>query len=144
LIKINKHCPVQYTDVLFCIKIAEFKASLEVVFTHLNFLHILTIVEFTAVSQAAQSVYCLAMGWTTWQSRFDPRQRQKDFSSSLCAQISSGAHPASCTLDSGGPFLGAKAWPRHGAEHSPPSSTEVENEWELYLLSPPSAFMAQL
>jgi hypothetical protein len=27
-----------------------------------------------------------------------------DFSSSLCVQTGSGAHPASCTLDTGGPF----------------------------------------
>jgi hypothetical protein len=32
----------------------------------------------------------------------------KDFSSSLCAQTDSGAHPASCTMDIGGPFPGAK------------------------------------
>jgi hypothetical protein len=31
------------------------------------------------------------------RSRFDPRQRQKDFSSSHCVQTGSGAHPASCT-----------------------------------------------
>jgi hypothetical protein len=45
------------------------------------------------------------------QSRFDPQHRQKDFSSSLCAQTSSGAHPASCTINTGGPFPGSKACP---------------------------------
>jgi hypothetical protein len=60
----------------------------------------------------------------------------KDFSSSLCVQTGSGAHPASCTMDTGGPFPGAKARPGRDADHSPPSSAEVVNEQELYLLSP--------
>jgi hypothetical protein len=33
----------------------------------------------------------------------------KDFSSSLCVQTSSGAHPASCTMGTGGPFPGSKS-----------------------------------
>jgi hypothetical protein len=32
--------------------------------------------------------------------------------------------------------------PGRDADHSPPSSAEVKNEQELYLLSPPSASMA--
>jgi hypothetical protein len=36
----------------------------------------------------------------------------------------------------GGPFPGGKARPGRDANHSPPSSAEVENEQELYLLSP--------
>jgi hypothetical protein len=51
-------------------------------------------------------------------------------------QTSSGAHPASRTMDPGGPFPGAKARPGRDADHSPPYSAEVKNEWELYLLSP--------
>jgi hypothetical protein len=51
----------------------------------------------------------------------------KDFSCSLCVQSSSGAHPAFCTMGTGGPFPGAKAWPGRDADHSPPSSAEVEN-----------------
>jgi hypothetical protein len=31
----------------------------------------------------------------------------KDFSSILCAQTGSGAHPVSCTVGTGGPFPGA-------------------------------------
>jgi hypothetical protein len=53
---------------------------------------------------------------------------EEDFSSSLCVQTGSGAHPASCTMDTGGPFLGGKARPERDANHSPPSSAEVENE----------------
>jgi hypothetical protein len=52
----------------------------------------------------------------------------KDFSCSLCVQTSSGAHPASCTMGTGGPFPGAKARPGGDADHSPLSSAEVENE----------------
>jgi hypothetical protein len=33
--------------------------------------------------------------------RFNRQQRQKDFSSSLCVQTGSGAHPASCTMETG-------------------------------------------
>jgi hypothetical protein len=60
----------------------------------------------------------------------------KDFSSDLCVQIGSEAHPASCTMGTEGPFPGGKERPGRDADHSPPSSAEVENEWELYLLSP--------
>jgi hypothetical protein len=53
----------------------------------------------------------------------------KDSSSSLCIQIGSGAHPASCTIGTGVPFPGGKARPGRGdADHSPPSSAEVVNE----------------
>jgi hypothetical protein len=52
----------------------------------------------------------------------------KEFSSILCVQTGSGAHPASCTMGTEGPFPGAKAWPGRDADHSPPSSAEVEYE----------------
>jgi hypothetical protein len=55
----------------------------------------------------------------------------KDFSSNLCVQTGSGAHPASCTKGTG-----------RDTDHSPPSSADIRNEWELYLLSPSSATMA--
>jgi len=47
----------------------------------------------------------------------------EDFSCSLCVQTGSGAHPASCTMGTGG-----KARPGRDADHSPPSSAEVVNE----------------
>jgi hypothetical protein len=53
---------------------------------------------------------------------------EKDFSSSLRVQTGSGAHPASCTMSIGGRFPGAKARLVRDADHSPPSSAEVENE----------------
>jgi hypothetical protein len=52
----------------------------------------------------------------------------KDFSSNLCVQTGSGAHPASCTMGTGRAFPGGKARPRSDANHSVPSSAEVENE----------------
>jgi hypothetical protein len=52
----------------------------------------------------------------------------KDFSSSLCVQTRSEAHPASCTMGTGGPFPGGKARPGRDADHSPPSTAEVKNE----------------
>jgi hypothetical protein len=51
----------------------------------------------------------------------------EDFSSLLCVQTGSGAHPASCTMGTGGRFPGGKARPGP-ADHSPPSSVEVVNE----------------
>jgi hypothetical protein len=52
----------------------------------------------------------------------------KNFSSSLCVQIDTGAHPASYPMGAVSPFPGAKARPERDADHSPPSSSEVENE----------------
>jgi hypothetical protein len=52
----------------------------------------------------------------------------KDFSSSLCVQTGSGAHPASCTMGTGGPFPGGKARLGREADHTPVSNAEVENE----------------
>jgi hypothetical protein len=52
----------------------------------------------------------------------------KDFSSNLCVQTGSEAHPASCTVSTGGPFPGDKARPGRDADHSPPSSAEIKNE----------------
>jgi hypothetical protein len=52
----------------------------------------------------------------------------KDFSSNPCVQTGSGAHPASCPLGTGVLSPGVKARPGRDADHSPPSSAEVENE----------------
>jgi hypothetical protein len=51
-----------------------------------------------------------------------------DCSSNLCVQTGSGAHPASCTMGTGGPFPGGKVRPWRDTDHSPPASVEVENE----------------
>jgi hypothetical protein len=55
-------------------------------------------------------------------------KKAEDFSSSLCIQTGSGAHPASCTMGTRCPFPGGKARPGRDADHSPPSSAEVKNE----------------
>jgi hypothetical protein len=52
----------------------------------------------------------------------------KDFSSSLCVQTGSGAHPTSCPVCTGGHFPGGKTRPGRDADHSLPTSTEVVNE----------------
>jgi hypothetical protein len=59
----------------------------------------------------------------------------EDFSSSLCVQTGSEAHPASCPMDTRSPFPGSKARPGRNSDRSPPSNAEIDNE-ELYLLSP--------
>jgi hypothetical protein len=89
----------------------------------------------------AQSVYCLTTDWTTGVR--SPTEAE-NFSSSLCVQTGSGAHPASCTLGNGGPFPEGKALPGRDFDHSPPSSAEVKNEWELAIpsLATPCASMA--
>jgi hypothetical protein len=55
-------------------------------------------------------------------------KKAKDFSYSLFVQTGSGAHPASCTKGTRGPFPGAKERPGRDADHSPPSSAEFEYE----------------
>jgi hypothetical protein len=64
----------------------------------------------------AQSVQCLTTDWTTGVRS---PEEAKDFSSSLCVQTSSVAHPASCTMRTGGSFPGRKARPGRDADHSP-------------------------
>jgi hypothetical protein len=53
---------------------------------------------------------------------------EKDFSSNLCVQTGSEVHPASCTMGTGVFSPGVKARPGRDADHSHPSSAEVENE----------------
>jgi hypothetical protein len=64
----------------------------------------------------------------------------KEFSSSLCVQTGSGAHPASCTMGTGGPFPWAKARPGRDADH--PNLVPRSNMSRSYTPLPPSAFMA--
>jgi hypothetical protein len=68
------------------------------------------------------------MDWTIGWSRYDPRQRQEDFSSNLYVQTGSGAHTASCPMGTGGPFPGGKARPGREADRSPPSRAKTVNE----------------
>jgi hypothetical protein len=54
--------------------------------------------------------------------------RAQDFSSSLCVQTGSGAHPASYPIGTGGRFPGGKVRPERDADHSPQSRAEVKYE----------------
>jgi hypothetical protein len=60
----------------------------------------------------------------------------KDFSSILCVQTGSGAHPASFPMGTGGLSPGVKARPGCDADHSPPL---VPRSWmsKTYISSPP-------
>jgi hypothetical protein len=73
------------------------------------------------VSRVAQSVQCLTTDWTAGVR--SPTEAE-DFSCTLC----SGAHPASCTMGTGGSLSGGKARPGRDADHSPPSSAEGKKE----------------
>jgi hypothetical protein len=65
---------------------------------------------------------------TDWTTGVRSPTEAEDFSSSLCVQTGSGAHPASYSMGTGGPFPGGRARPGRDADHSPPSSAEVKNE----------------
>jgi hypothetical protein len=73
----------------------------------------------------AQLIQCLTTDWTTGVRS---AAKANDFSSSLYVQTGSGAHPASCTMGTGGTFPGGKARPGRDADHSLVSSAEVKNE----------------
>jgi hypothetical protein len=76
-------------------------------------------------ARVAQSVWWLTVDWTTvvWSLA-----GAKNFSYSLCIQTSSGVHPNSYLLGTGGPSTRGKAWPGHDTDHSPPSSAEFKKE----------------
>jgi hypothetical protein len=74
-------------------------------------------------TELAQSEKCLSTDWRT-----GVRSPIEAEDSSLCVQTSSGAHPASCTMGTGGPFPGGKVRQGRDADHLPPSSAVAENE----------------
>jgi hypothetical protein len=53
---------------------------------------------------------------------------EKDFSSNLCVQTGSEAHPASCNNEYREFFPRGKARPERDTDHSPPSIAYVVNE----------------
>jgi hypothetical protein len=81
------------------------------------------------------------LGLYSGRSRFDPRQRRKDFTSNLCVQTGSGAHPASCTKGTGGPFPGSKTRPEGDADHSPHLVPRLKMS-RSYSFSPPKRLVA--
>jgi hypothetical protein len=76
-------------------------------------------------ARVAQSVQCLTTDWTAGVQ--SPTEAE-DFSSSLCFQTGSGAHPAYYTIGTGGSFPRGKTWPGCDADHSPPSNAKVKKE----------------
>jgi hypothetical protein len=83
----------------------------------------------------AQSVYYLTTDWTTGRSGFDFRQRQKIFLYPLCPDRLWGP-PSLMSNGYRGSFPQGKVGPLRDADHWPLSSTEVKNQYGLYLLSP--------
>jgi hypothetical protein len=67
-------------------------------------------------------------GLDDWAINFRSLAGAKDFSSILCVQNGFGAHPASCTVGTGGLLRGGKARLGHDADHLSPSSAEVVND----------------
>jgi hypothetical protein len=65
----------------------------------------------------------------------------KGFSPNLCVQTGSGAHPASCPMDTGGPFPETKERPGRNTDHSPHLVMRLRMS-RSYTSSPPSASMA--
>jgi hypothetical protein len=60
-----------------------------------------------------------------WLSGYGLDDRRKDISSTLSDQTGSEAHPASCTMGTGGSFPGCKARSGDDADHSLLSNVEV-------------------
>jgi hypothetical protein len=81
----------------------------------------------------AQSVQYLTTDWTT---EVRSPAVAKDYFSSLCVQASSEAHPAPCIMSTRGSFHGGKGRSGLDADSLPSCSNEVNNECDLYLLSP--------
>jgi hypothetical protein len=67
-------------------------------------------------------------GMDDWEIGVRSPAGAKDFSSNLCVQTGSWAHPVSCPMGTGGPFPGGKARPGRDADRSPLPSAEVVNE----------------
>jgi hypothetical protein len=91
----------------------------------------------TARAEVAQSVQCLTTDWTIGVR--SPAE-VKESSSSLCVQTSSEAHPVSCTMGTGGPFPGGKAWTGHDADHSPHLVPRLRMS-RSYTSSPPKCLL---
>jgi len=67
-----------------------------------------------------------AVGWMGWAS--NPSRGKRYISCLKNVQSSSGAHPASCSVDNQGIYLQNVKWPGHVADHSLPFSAEDRSE----------------
>jgi hypothetical protein len=109
------------------------KNQITINYTHRSYLWVSAIISLNSINQLlfvmvqcgvlfevrTEFVNILATDWMTGRSGFVPWQRQKIFPLASCVQTSSEAHPASCTMGTGGPFPGGKARPGYDADHSP-------------------------
>jgi hypothetical protein len=91
---------------------------------------LLFLIQYTVLAWSRGSSVSIVSGY-----RLDDRANEvrfpagaKDISSKLCVQTGSGAHPAFCTMGTGGHSPGAEARPGRDADHSSPSSVDVVNE----------------
>jgi hypothetical protein len=82
--------------------------------------------------QPVRCVKCLLLK----SCKFNPILRQfespteaKDFSSSLCVQTGSGAHPASYPIGTAGSLSGGKARPGRDSDHSPQLVPRFSMSW---------------
>jgi hypothetical protein len=66
--------------------------------------------------------------YKTYKTNFQEYNNTQRFPSSLRVQTVSGAHPASCPKDTGGPIPRGKARPGRDADHSIPPSAKIMNE----------------
>jgi hypothetical protein len=67
-------------------------------------------------------------GWTTGRSGFDPRQGQRTFPVASVSRPALGPTQSPVQWVQGVLSPGVKARPGRDADHSPPSSAEIENE----------------
>jgi hypothetical protein len=68
----------------------------------------MTVYRNTAWSRISSGSIVSDYGLDDWAIAVRSPAGVKDFSSSLCVQTSSEAHPASCTMGTRGPFPGGK------------------------------------
>jgi hypothetical protein len=105
-----------------------------------NFPRFATPVTWNFYSFRAGTLFEIAQSVLIGRPGFDPRQRQRIFLLASASRPAMGPTqpPAQWVSGGGGGryFPGGKARPGRDADHSTPSGAEVENEQELYLLSP--------
>jgi hypothetical protein len=87
----------------------------------------------------AQSVYRWDTGWTVGVLGFDSRRGVGIFLFTTVSRMALGATQPSIQWVPGALSFGVK-WPGREADHSPPSSAEVKNEWS-YASTPQYIFM---
>jgi hypothetical protein len=95
---------------------------------------------FQTFSRSRGSSGCIVSDYGLDDGVQSPRE-EEDFSSSLCIQTGSGAHPASCPMGTGGPFSRSKAWLGRDADYSPHLVLSLRMS-RSYISSPSGASMA--